>query len=392
MSNGQSSDLNGYPDKQNPLEDVSDLLRSAESYDLPFPKAQLLNTLRVLAKNLDRDLLTIEHTCNSFLYDQGLGTDGETLTDIFLNWETSPEYNPSLTALVVHAAEAMELDETSPQVRAALMGSVLGEVENKQPYHNNVHFRKVLLHMIRMLDAHNRIYAASEHKLGKADMALMMTASCIHDLGHDGLGNILGDSYYPARLEAQSVDMAENLLKAAGLTEAEIQTLRTMILLTEVTPLDDPVQLSPVQQLKTAYRYHFRRKRWIDLDNVLEERFAVLKENRKLVLMAMLLHESDIATSAGLTPRMTMHESRMLSLELKGQDSPDSKFVQFFLDRVCNNTMLTRAGQALYDENMQGIIVQAQRRYLDFLAIMDREKGPFLTNHDPSGQGAIQTT
>ncbi|MEZ5813816.1 MAG: hypothetical protein R3E13_03715 [Alphaproteobacteria bacterium] len=309
---------------------------------------------RVL-RTLEKDVKAIGKCDFIFSTHQKAGGQTEELAAYLRSWYVMGQA-PSLVSLVVAACE--EFDIASPDyVQILLMAAVLGDVENDLPYHNNAHFKKVLLQLIRLISVHNSIYGGTVRALSKEQIALLLIGGCIHDLGHDGLGNTVKGVFYSGRLERQSFDFAVPYLRAAGAGEIVLEALKTIILTTDVTPLGNVT--NPMHQMKAAYRFHFlgENKQYSTLN--LSDDWAMLEDDAMLTLMACLLQEADIATSAGVDYAVTQYETCILMEEIGGGSARPSHVLDF-LDKVCQRRFLSDAGQKLFAANMARIYALAE--------------------------------
>lgn len=277
--------------------------------------------------------------------------------DCMRRWATDEA--PTLTALCAYALKRFNLDMPKTSIHAILMASILGEVHNDLAYHNNMHFRKVLFHLLRLMIAHEEIFEGTARSFDAKQVALMMIAACIHDLGHDGVGNMHDGVFEQGRLEEQSFHMARPYLEAVGFSHVEdLERLKTMILCTEVTPLDSAQ--SPVNQMKNAYNCHYAVDRDKFLTVSLSMDLTMLQEDGLLCNMALLLHEADIASSAGLSYEVTQYETALLMEEV-GATEPRPQHVVSFLDQICQRRFLSDAGQKIYAANMARIFALAEQ-------------------------------
>lgn len=261
---------------------------------------------------------------------------------------------PTLAGIVMMGVEMFCPSLSERDFQALLAAAVLGEISNKLPYHNNLHYRKVLLQVLRMVAAHNRIYKNTARSLGRDQILLLMIAACIHDFGHDGKGNTIKGVWQCGRLERKAVELSLPVLAAAGFADKKAQDrLRVMILCTDVSPMAGGIPTA-ASQMKAAYRYHFMgfkgRFQTLNLDPDL----SALERDEDLVLASLILHEADIATSAGMTYEVTKYETTLLAQEI-GADKPRPRQVLDFLNHICQRQMLSIAGQELYGANLARI-------------------------------------
>ena len=245
-------------------------------------------------------------------------------------------------------------------VRGMLAASVLAEVPNTLPYHNNLHFRKVLLHVLRMVAVHNyKIFSGTAYRLDHGDIARLIVAACIHDIGHEGKGNFVDHKYHMAMIEKRSFAYAKPYQEAAGLDEGMLDDIRVMLITTDVSPVGDPI--SPVNQLRAAYEYHFGMDESTEGEGegepALAEELAVLAEDSHLCALCVMLQEADIMNSAGVDYDITRFESMAVSKEIGLSHSlPEDTWL--FLETICRGRMLSDAARYLAEDNLDQIIKQ----------------------------------
>ncbi|MCK5285293.1 MAG: hypothetical protein KAJ86_06890 [Alphaproteobacteria bacterium] len=319
------------------------------------------NTLESINKTVDKDLVVLQKDAN-FIFSTlgGVHEQTKNTVELLKRWHFI-DNAPSLMSLCILTIENLKLDLPEEYVKALLLASVLGEIENNNPYHNNIHFKKVLLQTIRMIVMHNDIYAGTKKILGDKDIALLLIAACIHDLGHDGKGNTVKGIFKQGHLEAQSIDMSEPYLKYSGLDDKKIlEYLRVMLLCTDTSPLGDPVNL--MNQMKSAYRFHFlgedEKAHTLNLD----PEISLLQSDKKLTIMSIILHEADIATSAGMSYEVTKYETSIFIQELKDDDAHPQQIIAF-LNQVCQRKFLSNTGQRLYSANLARIYTLAEEDF-----------------------------
>lgn len=302
----------------------------------------------------DYDSMCREEICRLMKRPEA-GRQTAQVAALFRSWHLESG-GPSLPAMILAAADAFEIDGETPSLKAALVAGLLGEWANALPYHGNVHYKKVLFHAIRLAAAHNEIHEGTDRVLKPGQIALLMAAAAVHDLGHDGKGNGFGETYVRSRLEQYACDLARPYLYAAGFGPMQYDDLETMILCTEVTPIDSPK--NPMRQMKTMWRHCFEGAE----RPVLEGKLRRLYDRPDLVLMAMILHEADLATSAGMTYDATKFETVLFRAEM---GFPDARpwHVMSFIENVCDGRFMTEAGRALMDKNLQAIMEAARQDY-----------------------------
>lgn len=336
------------------LQTVIDDVPGAKSWD---SSALAGKTLKQICKTFEKDFQALENEA-SFLFS--VEGDSDDLTrqsaDLLRKWAVAG--SPSLTALSIFALEHFGIKPPEDLVQAVLISSVLGEVENELSYHNNMHYRKVLVNVIRLVTMHNYIYEGTARSFDVNQIGQLIIGACIHDLGHDGLGNTIKGVFTQGRLEKLSFDLITPYLRAVGYNEDKrLADLRVMLLCTEVTPLDDPG--NPMNQMKAAYRYHYlgddTKTHTLNLDKDIAE----LQTNPHLTMMCLILHEADIATSAGLTYDVTKYETSIYMREI-GTKHARPQHVIDFLNQICQRKFLSDAAQRLYAGNLARIYALAQ--------------------------------
>ncbi len=347
-------------------------------------------TVKKTAKMLPGDIQALEEEAG-FIFATGAGAEGLTprIVALLRRWHLA-EHAPSLTAMAVFAIRNFNANLPQEILHAVLAGSVLGEVENNLPYHNNLHYKKVLLQMMRMIAMHNSIYEGTDQAFDGHAIGMFILAACIHDLGHDGKGNTIKGLFEQGRLERRAFDLAHPYLELCRMSEADLDHLKVMLLCTDVTPLGDPA--NPMNQTKAAYRYHFlghkKKMGQLNLDPELE----ALEKNPALTQMCMVLHEADIGTSAGLDYTLTTYETSAYKREM-GEEQAFPQDVVDFLNDVCQRQMLSDAGQRLFAANMARIFALAEKEIADGNhAFPQPEHADFLLLHGSGDSGSAGKT
>ena len=326
--------------------------------DVWFSETDLNDTFQKIENNFDVDMAQIQIGL-PFLHNNTVNavdiTDG--ITAAIQNWQLQGK-EPSLYALCVDTFENLNLTPSPDFYHMVMMAAFLGEMNNDQPYHDNTHFKKVLLHLICIIKAHNTIFLGGSKALKDDEICMLIAAACIHDIGHDGMGNIVKGVHIPHRLERRSFEYAKPFLALVGMNdEAVLNKLLVMLLTTDVSPLDDPA--NPMHQMKAAYRFHYlgEGKRAHSLH--LADELDILEKDPRLATMCLLLHEADIATSAGLNYEVTKYETSLLREEFCGDQGKPSHIIDF-LNQICSRRFLSDAGQKLYAANLARIYALAE--------------------------------
>lgn len=332
-------------------------LAAVDSADEWMTPARIAEAARESADHLSTHLRNlIEETGFIFFPERRVEETTHDSADVLRRWRATGNA-PSLSALCIFAAENFGLKLSQELQGALLTAGILGEVKNSLPYHNNLHFKKVLFQLLRLVSAHNGIYEGTYRTLDDREIVLLMIAACIHDLGHEGKGNTVKGVHQPGLSERKSIALAAPFLKAFGLGEASLWDIRAMLLSTDVSPIGDPGNYA--NQMKAAYRFHFLgEKKGLQSLN-LDPDLSILQMNAPLATMCLLLHESDIATSAGLNYEVTKYETTLYAMEI-GEENARPSHVIDFLNAVCQQRMLSDAGQRLYAANMARIYALAK--------------------------------
>lgn len=270
-------------------------------------------------------------------------------------WKSSQKPISALS-IIAFAVEKFGIVYPESLYRAAILADIPCELS----YHNNLHFRKVVLHMIRIIAAHNYIADATNQKLSENQISLLLAGACIHDIGHCGTGNIIDRKYHMAMTEERSFYYAEPYLNDSGLNQEMLRDLKIIILTTDVSPFGDPI--SPANQARRAYEYHFGVNVDADADLDLSDTFKLLEEREDLTLMSIMLHEADIMNSAAVDYEITLEESIAISNEI-GREHTLPEDTLLFLEIICAKEMVSEASRHLGDDNFNMIIDRVMQDY-----------------------------
>lgn len=320
--------------------------------------AEFSHTHERVLEELGSGLALIRQTCLPlFCSDETVSGQTKLCVEILRGWALTGEA-PSLAALAIQAMETLGVKDDE-YARLVMLAAVLGEIENKLPYHSNMHYRKVVLQLIRLMAHHNEIYAGTSKVFSDKDICLLLTAACIHDVAHDGRGNTVQGVHERGRLETRSFDVLRHWMEPLGFDDPQLhEALRVMLMGTDVSPVGD--SRAPVAQMRTAYRHHFfGQKGWVEPLNLSSD-LQPLEENGHLAMMALTLQEADIATSAGLDYSVTKFETALICEEYNMPEALPQHIINFLRD-VCNRQFLSDAGQRLYAGNMARIFALAQK-------------------------------
>jgi hypothetical protein len=282
---------------------------------------------------------------------------GADTTAFFDKWEAEGG-GPALTATVAFAIDHFGLSIADGIVRAAMMAAILAEYPNDLPYHGNEHYRKVLFHAIRLMATNNDIAPKTGGvRLSDAEIAKMLAACCIHDLGHKGGDNLRDGVYTPGYMEQRSFNIARPYLAAAGAPEEDLRDIETIVFCTDITFFAG--ENSPCLRLKKIFKHYFWGDKGDDIAALMLGKLRRYEGNKPLVLMAMILHEADIASSAGLSYDQTIRETLSIMGE-RGVTTAGPRTVLAFLREQLGETLFTDAGKQIFGRVMQDVIARAE--------------------------------
>ncbi|MDH5721873.1 MAG: HD domain-containing protein [Alphaproteobacteria bacterium] len=336
----------------------SDVLENeVDSSDLCFPKEDILARHNELTSGLEQNLQRAENRLG-YIFEEGLDHDTENNKTIeTLDCLSDEQGDPvSLYSMALFATHKFGVPlEQEELIFPLLAAAVLGEIEHDLPYHNNFHFRKVMLHAIRLITVHNRLFENKKRELDAQSICKLLTAALIHDLGHDGKNNYIDGNYEFARLELRSFDLFLPVLNALSVPKEFISDVMVMLITTDVLPFGHP--MSPANQMSAAYDYHFGMSSE-DLPELSSE-LAILEERQDLTIMCMMLHAADLMNSMGLSYEVTKCESFAVNKEIgKEKTTPDD--IWLFLNKICQNPLMLEAAQILAEKPMQEIYRQVR--------------------------------
>ncbi len=338
------------------LASLKDMVQVATPHKFgPLPEA-LTARIDEICRNFeegDRRMLDV----GDLLFGEDVSAYGARATAVFNRWEQEGG-GPSLPVMLAHAAEYFNLPEDSPAMRGAMMAAILAEVPNGLQYHGNEHYRKVLFHTIRLLVTHQSSDFPYQPILNRDDLVKMLIAATIHDLGHEGGDNLREGMYTPGYMEQQAFDIARPYFEALGLERDFWGEIETVIFCTDITFFAG--DNSPCVRMKKIYRHFFMGGvEDEDVESMMIGKLRLFEENQKLAVMAMMLHEADIATSAGLSYEQSKIESINI-MEERGVRNAGPKTLLRFLTEQLDGRMMTPAAQKLFSGEMSIIMQQAE--------------------------------
>lgn len=348
----------GFVSSFTALAALSDVVESRPDESRFLDVAEFTKAHVRVAEHLEADVEAVRETyLPLFRSDETVSGQTKLCASILRQWALTNEA-PSLTALCMVALDELSVKDEE-YGRLVMLSSVLGEIDNPLPYHSNMHYRKVVLQLIRLIAQHNEIFAGTAKSFSDRDICLLLSSACIHDLAHDGRGNTVQGVHERARLETLAFRIIKHWMEPLGFMDKTVEdAIRAMLVSTDVSPVGDP--RAPVAQMKMAYRYHsFGQEGWTEPLNLSSD-LKPLEDNPTLTMMALILQEADIATSAGLDYNVTKYETALVCEEYKMKEALPQHIINFLRD-VCGRQFLSDAGQRLYAANMARIFALAQR-------------------------------
>jgi len=258
--------------------------------------------------------------------------DIERVEALFYAWRDT---SPNLEELVDACCNSVGFSDASKQI--VMVGAAMAAEENKNPYHNNDHFREVFA-LTFMLANHGHVNG----RISEKHFARRLTAALLHDYKHDGKTNTVDGQHVPFRLEQQSFDAAKDRLIEAGATRKDMTIIEALILGTDVSAPQGEV--SPAASMKN----------YSESGNPddLHPRLRVL-HGLNLVDTSLLLHDTDVGLSAAISREFNERQGEDLRIEWGLDEPPDQKF---FLNALCRGRMFSRSGRALLQNSMNDVL------------------------------------
>lgn len=282
---------------------------------------------------------------------------GERAAEIFNEWDATNGW-PSLAAMQAFALEQFNLPLDDAPARAALLAAVLGEVPNELLYHGNVHYRKVMFHTIRLMATQMYGNFPYQPLLYSDDLMKLLVATAIHDLGHEGGDNLRNGIYTPGYMEQKAYDHAREYFDALGLDPDFARDVEALVFCTDITFIAG--DNSPCVRMKKIYRHFFLGGIGDggEIEDMLMGKMRRFEDNPRLSIMAMLLHEADIATSAGMTYETSKSETIKIMQERELDIAGPKVFLKFMNEQL-GGSMVSPAAQQVFGAQMEKIIKQA---------------------------------
>jgi len=241
---------------------------------------------------------------------------------------------PSLTSILLKAGEHFGVSEQDKAFLA--VAGILGTEETDLEYHNAEHNLKVSLMATRL--------AAASGDLTAHDKTKLMMAAAIHDLGHDGKAGNLDENgvHVSYRLEKQSFELAKPFLKKMGMSDDDLEDIKTMILGTDVTPMGSPD--APQRRVTEGANF--------------PPELARLENNPKLLKMTRMLAIADIACSSSLHPDQTNFETKNIATEVGRKDANIPDFFCFFAQKCGGILETVPEASFVFEDNHKHVYAQ----------------------------------
>lgn len=283
---------------------------------------------------------------------------GARTTSVFERWDADPAGSPSLPAFWAYAADRFDLAPDSPLMRIAMMAAVLAEIPNTLLYHGNAHYRKVMFHTIRLISTHRAAKFDGFPVLDEADIYKIMIAATIHDLGHEGGDNLRNDIYTPGYMEQKALDLIRPYFDDMGMDRDFRADIETLVFCTDITFFAG--DNSPCVRMKKIYRHFFIHDlpAGEDIESMMIGKLRRFEDNATLALLAMLLHEADVATSAGLSYEQSRLETISI-MEERGLKIAGPKVLLKFMIEQMGGQLYTPAAKMIFSGTMEKIMQQA---------------------------------
>jgi len=291
------------------------------------------------------------------------GENGDKFADTFTQWRDQEA--PSVTAVLLDAADKMGIDKDEPAFQAALMTSVAAEVALQNDYHDNSHFREVVTASIRLAVTNNELAAQGEpgvELLDGHDLAKTVLAAAGHDLNHDGNNNSPNGQHTQYLLEQQSLDTMQPYMDAAGMNAQDMEDVRTIIRVTDVSAPQGGK--SPHQHLKATAQAArdggFKFPDFVDMNvDELPAELKALGTDPKLLQMASIMSDADLTPSAGTNYDFNQRMTVAMHAEAPAI-KPGPATTEFFCGVIVGGEFSSAAGRAHMQTSLDGMISTAK--------------------------------
>lgn len=263
---------------------------------------------------------------NDVVVENG-ASNTERLANFFLACRSGA--NPPLWNMVKTVFNEIEKTTGSIQLAPLKTACVEAEKHSNNPYHNEHHNREVTLVTSLLLLKH--ITDGNEDGFTARDARNLIMAAAVHDLGHDGGGNIVNGVHNPLRLELQALNLAANLWKDQDVTKEDLRFIQACI---------EPTDISSSEKIVSP------RSSLVETFNGASSKASVYN-NKMWRTAAAMLSDADLAISAALSPDLFAVNSMMVEEETKGAVPATKASAKYFLDRVVSPFPLSSEGRVL---------------------------------------------
>jgi hypothetical protein len=335
------------------LEEVRALISDTEPHDDGFDKDLILKTYEDVREKLDSDFKRV-YEVGELLFSDDISAYGERCTSVFKRWDEEGG-GPSILSIIVHALGQFNLTSNDYK-KACFLSCILADVPNDLQYHGNEHYKKVLFHLIRLIKTHNHIVDNEEEALSLDEIVTLILCGVIHDLGHQGGDNLRDGIYTPGYMEQRSIDIAFPYLNSLELSDSILADIETLVFCTDITFFAG--ENSPCVRMRKIYDYFYGEKQDDKVLNYMMGKLRRFEDNKKLALLAMLLHEADIGSSAGLSYEQSIKETIDI-IEERGMKSAGPRVLLTFMQEQLEGGMKTPAAKTLFGTAMEKIMAQA---------------------------------
>lgn len=315
-----------------------------------FDSKVCLSSFGTVLQNFERDCEEVQSRLSFLLQADSDLHENRRLSKLIVEDIEARTFRASTTSILSFALESTEVEDPG-LIRLVLGAGLLADIPHNLPYHGTRHFRKVVFHMLRFIFAFDHIENAELNNLNNNQKALLLCAAAVHDLGHDGGGNVRGVSYEMAYLEKRSYEIARTFLSVLNVSSSFFDDLETLLFATDTSMAARGN--SPADQIRLLYMHHFSNGDFVvSLDNI-HAPLVELKDDEQLALLCVLMHEADIFNSAAVDYSVMIEEAKNVFAEIGYDHVRPSNCLDFF-ESTCHGRLYTKVsrylGQDVFDE------------------------------------------
>ncbi len=185
-------------------------------------------------------------------------------------------------------------------------------------YHNRNHMLEVLVSSALLLRVHER--ENFEPKFTRLEKLLVLTAALGHDLGHDGVGNGMGQGRVPLLNETRSIKLAEPIMaekfgryRQEQMDEA-FSIYRALLVSTDIGGgPDSPARIF----IETAAHLRGERAELPTVDTPERQYHAdLMAAHPHLAEMSCILQDADLFPATCITPEWIQRQEKTLGSEV----------------------------------------------------------------------------